>query len=357
MKWVIKIILVCLVVAVCAGLGFYEFSRSHSQAVDSDDEGAQVENVPSVVTVQTGALKQVTLHHYVQGYGTIQPQPATTGHPAASAQLAAPSADVVAAVPVVEGQHVDQGDVLVELNSATTTAAFAKEEVERQTKLYSQQNTSLKNLQDAQVQLALLRITAPLAGTITRLNARPGGAVDVNTVVAEVMDLDRLAVKIDLPAAAGAEIKNGQEVQVLTEPATSATLDYVSPAVDDASGTIAVWAALAPGSPLRPGQFVSVRIVTAVHTNCLAAPQDSVVTGENGQSAVSLVQGDQAAQTPVSTGFRENGWVEIAGSGLKPGDAVVTVGAYGLPDKTRLQVANAPAEPAAATNSTSASEK
>jgi hypothetical protein len=43
---------------------------------------------------------------------------------------------------------------------------------------------------------------------------------------------------------------------------------------------------------------------------------------------------------PVQTGFRENGWVEVAGEGLKEGDAVVTVGAYGLPAKTKIQVAN-----------------
>ncbi len=59
-----------------------------------------------------------------------------------------------------------------------------------------------------------------------------------------------------------------------------------------------------------------------------------------GQSVISLVKGDEAAQTPVQTGFRENGWVEVEGTGLKEGDSVVTVGAYGLPEKTKIQVVN-----------------
>ena len=83
-----------------------------------------------------------------------------------------------------------------------------------------------------------------------------------------------------------------------------------------------------------------LRIVTAVHTNCLAAPEESVVTDESGHSVIALVNGDEATQTPVQTGFRENGWVEVEGTGLKEGDTVVTVGAYGLPEKTQIQVVN-----------------
>jgi len=95
---------------------------------------------------------------------------------------------VVAKVNVLEGQHVEKGDVLMELNSQA-----AEQEVGRQEKLYAQQNTSLKNLQEAEAQLALLRVTAPLSGTVARVNVKPGQAVDLTTVVAEVMDLSRLA--------------------------------------------------------------------------------------------------------------------------------------------------------------------
>ena len=80
----------------------------------------------------------------------------------------------MAKVNVIEGQQVEKGDVLVELNSGTATADNAAQEVERQKKLYAQHNTSLQNLQDAEAQLALLRVTAPLSGTVTRLNVKPG---------------------------------------------------------------------------------------------------------------------------------------------------------------------------------------
>ena len=104
--------------------------------------------------------------------------------------------------------------------------------------------------------------------------------------------------------------------------------------------TVLVRALLPKDSGLRPGQFVSLRIVTAVHTNCLAAPVESVVTDESGRSVIALVKGDEATQMPVQTGLRENGLVEVSAPELKAGDTVVTVGAYGLPEKTKISVQN-----------------
>jgi membrane fusion protein (multidrug efflux system) len=336
-----------VIVALCAAAGIYALVKSRGAAAAPEEEGSTA----SVVNVQTGLLKRMTLHHYVTGYGTVEPAAATAHEPAADAPLAAPGPGVVAKVNVIEGQHVEKGDVLVELNSGTATAEYAELQAERQRQLYAQHNTSLKALQDVEAQLALLRIVAPLSGTVARLNVKPGAAVDVNMVVAEVMDLNRLVVSAGVPASEAGELKAGQEVQVQTKPPVTATLSFVSPAVDAGNGTVLTRALLPADSGLRPGQFVQLRIVTSVHTNCLAAPEESAVTDESGHSVVALIHGDQAAQTPVQTGFRENGWVEITGTDLKEGDSVATVGAYGLPEKTKIVVVNPSGGAASATNS------
>jgi multidrug efflux pump subunit AcrA (membrane-fusion protein) len=326
-------------IVLCFGLGIYalvKLPHAGSNAEDEDELPSEtVSIVPSVVSVQTGTLQRMTLHRSVTGYGMVEAAPAMTNQPAAGAQLAAPSAGVVVKVNVVEGQHVEKGDLVVDLSSDSV-----KQEVERQKKLYAQHNTSLKALQDARTQLALQQVISPLSGTVTRLNVKGGEGVDVNTVVAEVVDLNRLAVNTQVPAAEAADLIAGEEVQVLTQPPTMATLSFVSPAVDPKTGAVPAWVLLPPGSGLRPGQFVRVKIVTAVHTDCLAAPAESVVTDDKGKSVITLVQGSEAAQTPVQIGFLENGWVEVAGDGLKEGDAVVTIGAYGLPDKAKIQVVN-----------------
>ncbi len=322
---------------ICGGLLWLGAIRAMA---DADDSSATDENVVTKVTVQTSKITEATLHGYVSGYGMVEPAPATAEQPAASAQLASPSAGVVTKVNVVEGQQVAKGDVLMELNSGTTTAENAEQEVERQKKLYAQQNTSLKNLQEAEAQLALLQVTAPLPGTVARVNVKPGQAVDLTTVVAEVMDLNRLAVSAEIPSAEANDLKSGEPVEVLTTPPVTTELLFVSPNVDMANDAVLARALLPKDSGLRPGQFVSLRIVTAVHTNCLAAPSESVVTDEDGKSVIALVKGDEATQLSVQTGLRENGLVEISAPDLKAGDTVVTVGAYGLPEKTKVTIQN-----------------
>jgi len=329
-----------VIVVLAGGAGIYALLKSHDAAAAGADEE---EAPPTVVSVQVGTLQRTTLHQYVTGFGTVMPAPATAGEPAADAPLASPTAGVVASVNVVEGQHVARGDLLMTLNSGSATADYAAAEVERQKRLYAQHNTSLKNLQDAETQLALLRITAPLAGTVTRVNVKPGAAVDLSTVVAEVMDLNRLVVTTAIPEAAAPSLKAGEPVEVLAQSPVKAVVSYVSPTVDPSDGTVLARAVLPAGCGLRPGQYVSLRIVTGTRADCLAAPEASVVTDIDGHSVLALVQGDQAVQTPVQTGFREAGWVQVGGSGLTAGDTVVTVGAYGLPDKTRIRVVAAPA--------------
>jgi RND family efflux transporter MFP subunit len=284
----------------------------------------------------------------------VDAAPATANEPAAGGTLAAPSAGVVARVNVIPGQRVQKGDVLVGLNSSTATFEYAQAELERQKELFAQQNTSRKNLEDAQAQLNSLEIIAPVSGAVTTLNVRPGQAVDTTTIVAGVMDLNRLAVSAKIPAAQAAQLQPGQEVQILTDPPVTASLSFVSPSVAPEDGTVAVWASLPAGNPLRPGQFVQFKIVSEVHTNCLAAPAASVVTDDDGNSTIPLVKGSgEADQTPVHIGLREGDWVEVQGTNLNVGDPVVTVGAYGLADKTLLKIVN-PGEGDSTTNSAGA---
>jgi membrane fusion protein (multidrug efflux system) len=344
-----KHILIGVVVVLCAGLGAFAWHKWHSPATGADDSGDE----NTIISVQVGALKRMTLHQYVTAYGTVDAAPATATQPAAGGPLSAPTAGTVAKVNVVAGQQVNKGDVLVELNSASATSDYAKAEVDRQEKLLAQQNTSLKNAQDARAQLASLQVTAPVSGTVTSLNVKPGQSVDTTTVIAEVIDLGRLAVSAKIPETQAGQLQAGQEVQVLTQPPVAASLLFVGPQINPDDGTVTAWASLPADSGLRPGQFVQFRIVTAVHTNCLAAPAASVVTDDSGNSTISLVNDDEATQTNVQTGFREDDWVELTAPDLKEGASVVTVGAYGLPQQTKIKIVNS-SDDSSATNSSGA---
>ena len=109
----------------CAGLAIFALTKWHKLPAATTEERRRKMYVP-VVTVQTSMLKRMTLHRYVDGYGTVEPAPATADQPAAGGPLSAPSAGVVAKVNVCRGQEVKEGDVLVELNSGTTTFSYAQ---------------------------------------------------------------------------------------------------------------------------------------------------------------------------------------------------------------------------------------
>ena len=176
----------------------------------------------------------------------------------------------------------------------------------------------------------------------------------MSTVVAEVMDLNRLAVSAEIPSAEAGDLKPGDPVEVSARLPVMTRLLFVSPHVNRDNDTVLVRALLPGAGGLRPGQFVSLRIVTAVHAHCLAAPVESVVTDEHGQSVIALVNGSEATRLPVQTGLRENGLVEVAAPGLQAGQGVVTVGAYGLPEKTRIRLVEASGDLSASTNSAAA---
>jgi multidrug efflux pump subunit AcrA (membrane-fusion protein) len=322
--------------ALGATLGAYAL-RSHRAAPSASREAAA--STGSVISVQVGELSRMTLHRYVPGYGVVAPAPATQHRPAAAATIAAPVTGVATRVFITAGQPVRRGQLLMELNSGAMTEAYAAQEVARLRRLYAEHNASLKALQNAEAQLALLRVTAPLSGTVVSVNVKPGAAVDASTVLAEMIDLDRLVVRTSIPETDAVELKPGEPLQLLGAVPLSTTLAYVSPTINPSDGTVMAWASLPPHSGLRPGQFVRLRIVTATARDVLVAPSESVIRNAVGaRGALSVVRGHEAIRVPVNTGLREGGWVQVSGPGLARGTRVVTVGAYGLPTRTAIQI-------------------
>lgn len=302
-----------------------------------------------MVTVQTGKLQRATLHGYVEGFGSVAPAPAQADRPPAVTFLAPAIAGIIAQINIGVGQVVTNGEVVFQLDShvADVAVEFARKTLDRQKKLLESNNTSQKSVQDAEQQLAsalaqqaLYRVKSPLSGTVTQVHASPGQAVDLTTVLAEITDLARLVVVASIPSTEASGVAVGQPVELLTDPPLSSSVSFISPTVDATNNTVLVLAPSPDKGGLRPGQFVQLRIVTAEHTNCLAAPAQSVVSGTNDQEVIAVVSGDEATQVPVKTGLREKSLVEVEGAGLKEGDTVVTLGAYGLPKKTKVHIVN-----------------
>jgi membrane fusion protein (multidrug efflux system) len=362
-------VVVGLVAIVAVVIAVWFARRSESPAAAASDEAQQ----PTEVAVQVGKIARATLHAYVTGFGTVDAEPATAGQPPASAKIGSPVAGLLAESQAVEGQRVAKGAVLFQLDSriadvqvekARQAAEFAERALDRQKKLLEVDATSQKLYQEAdgqaqaarnelantQAQRALLTIRAPIGGTMTRVLAKPGDAIDPTTVLAEMVDLERLVVSAKIRSGDVAAVRRGQladvspgrpeaaEQATTATPAVGATVAFISPAVDPATDTVLVRASLPRQSVLRPGQFVTVRIRYDEHRDRLAVPIDSVVTDENGSGAfIVLVTNNTASRHPVTVGLKDNGLAEVEAPDLREGMSIVASGAYGLPDNTRIR--------------------
>lgn len=305
------------------------------------------------VAVQVAKVTNTTLRAHVEAYGAVEPEPAGGGKPAGAARLAAPVSGLVMSVPAREGEHVEAGAVIVKMDDrlALSTLALAEQQFERQKKLRTVEGTSEKQFQEAsqqlaaaKTQLALVQLTTPVAGVVARITVQPGQAVDMNTVVAEIVDLNRLVVTVNVPSEEAAALKPTQTADFLVgnadKPIASGKVSFVSPQIDPKTGATLVRLSFGPDSGLRPGQLVRVRVVTEERAGRLAVPIESVVTDLEGHSVVAVVEGGKATQKSVKAGLRDGGLVEVEGEGLKEGNTVVTVGAYGLPPETKVKIIN-----------------
>lgn len=339
------------------------------RAVTRPATGAQdaASAVATVVDVHVDTVRKATLRAYVTAYGRVEPEPAAVERPAAQAFVAAAVPGRIVEARCVEGQVVEAGALLFQLDSrladlavgtARSALDLARRNAERQHALADVGGTSEKlvleadqaleaaraQLGDAETRRSLLRVTAPIAGTVTRVLGKPGQPVDPSTVLAEVIDLDRVVVEGSIPSAEAPRLALGQAVEITDEDgalAATGTVALIVSRVDPGSDSVPVRVELPAGVRLRPGQFVRLRIVTEQHEDCLAVPVESLVRTAEG-SVIAIVEDDTARRRPVREGLHDGDLVEVDGPGLKAGMTVVTEGAYGLPAETSVRIVRQP---------------
>jgi HlyD family secretion protein len=193
----------------------------------------------------------------------------------------------------------------------------------------------------ARAELARAAIRSPITGTVTKRAVNDGEAVDPATPAFEVIDSSSLDVVANLPAGYLGRVKTGDlatvHVEPLPEKEFSGGVVQVAPSVDPQTNTVAVRVRLAnPNGELKAGIFANARIAVEIHPNALVVPRVALVV-EGDETFVFVPQGDKVEKRKVTVGIRDGEQVEIT-DGLKDNDKVVTQGAYGLGDGTKIKI-------------------
>ena len=281
-----------------------------------------------------------------------------------------------------DGQLVRKGDLLVtiqqdqykaqlqqaqaQLQLQQAALLYAKTEVGRYTALLKrdaatqvdvdhwnfERSSSEANIAAAQAQVAIAQlnlsyteIRAPFDGQMGKHLVDPGNVVGGNgqeAALAEITQLDPIYVVANISSQQALQIRTNLDQRRLTlddlhripiEAALSdetgfphrGTIEYVAPAIDQATGTLLVRGIMPnPDRALLPGVFVKIRLpMGKVVQSALLVPDRDLQEDQGGRYLLILNADNVVQQRYVQLG-ELIGDLRVIASGLTPGDRVVT---------------------------------
>lgn len=339
------------------------------------EEAAQADLLIPVEVITVAAM---TLDETVRGIGTLKANAAVTITPEIGGR--------VRGIHFTEGERVESGDLLIELDDdkirrqiAAREAAlravearlgnarrtFARQEELVDVGAVSQDafdqaqadlETALADHDQAEAQLELAReeltdtrIRAPFAGAISERQVDPGAFVGMGDPLARLYDSDPLEIVFSVPERYLGRVEREQDVAVTVaafpQRPFSGKVDFISPAVEEGTRSVLVKAVVKnPDGELTPGSFATAIVTIDRRQNQPVVPEEALVATRAGYS-VFVVEDQIASLREVATGLRLDGMVGIP-EGLRLGETVVRLGQMRLSDGDRVQITHHADDPA-----------
>jgi HlyD family secretion protein len=199
----------------------------------------------------------------------------------------------------------------------------------------------------AQAQLSYTEIRSPINGVVTDRPLFAGETAAAGAPVITVMDTSALIAKVHIAQSAAQQLTIGGEARLkiagIDDP-VPAKISLISPALDTGSTTIEVWLRVEnPKNELRAGMPAQAAISGRTVSKALIIPTEALQTGAGGSEGsdtkfVMVIAPDGTAHKhPVTVGIQTGETAQIL-QGLTVKDTVVTTGAFGLDDGTRVKV-------------------
>ncbi len=291
----------------------------------------------------------------------------------------------VAAVLFTEGQHVNQGDVLIRLDptdfaarlqQAEATAArdealIAKMRADtaRYTALKERNFVSEEKVNDirtneaaatanlraskaaaevARLQLSYATIRAPITGIVGARLVFPGSAVKANDVTVAIVNRVRpLLVSFAVPEKHLPQLRAARQAGTLkvdiTQPGDTSqhfegTVRFIDNAVDAGTGTILLKAELPNhDEKLTPGQFLNVSLLLDTLRQAVAVPDNAVQQGADGNYVYAVKDDASVEMRRIDTLASEEGFTAVRGA-VQVGETIVTDGHLRLTPGAKVRI-------------------
>jgi multidrug efflux system membrane fusion protein len=205
------------------------------------------------------------------------------------------------------------------------------------------------NVQSARVQLDYATIEAPISGRTGLLQVHKGNLVRANDTqpIVSINRITPVYVTFAIPESMLAQFKRYMAAKTIRVearapndpgPPSIGKIDFIDIAVDNTTGTIKVKGTFPnEDRKLTPGQFVNVTVTLTVDANATVVPTTAVQSGQQG-TYVYVVKPDNTAELRPVVVARTHGDDSIIGSGVKPGETVVTDGQLRLVPGSRVSI-------------------
>jgi HlyD family secretion protein len=390
-KWLLGGLLVLAVL--CGGGGYFVATSEAGKKMFSNNGGSKTE-------VRVDPVERGQVVRLVSAPGTVEPK--------TKVQISAQVVARIIALPFREGDHVKKGDVVARLDADDLAAALestkaglhaeearldglkadlanSEAELGRTRGLYETKDVSKSALDSAEsaylrsksavrqsehgIEIArsnIVRaqkdldhsvITAPMDGTLIKLNAEEGELVVVGTlnnagsVIMEIADLSTMLVKVKIDESNIAPVRQGQTARVYITAYPDRTfngkVELVGLKKDlDKDGTgyfmTEVLVHQEPGDRLRSGLTANVEIEVQTHDGVLKVPSQAVVDRRVDELPPAIADGNasvdkskvfarvvyafkegKATAVPVTIGSSDTTHTVIL-SGLAEGDRIIT---------------------------------
>jgi membrane fusion protein (multidrug efflux system) len=278
---------------------------------------------------------------------------------------------------VEEGDRVLRGQPLLRLDDEVQRSNVAKvdsqlrrarQELSRQKELFAQSLVAEQTFNDAsyeveqlELQLADARrelgyteVRAPISGTVTSRLVNLGDFVTVNQTLFHMVDFDSIVARVYVPEKELARLSPGQPARITADAVGSrhfsGSVDRISPVVDPGTGTVKVTVAIPLQQGLRPGMYVVVELVTAVHADAVLVPKRALVYDNDQIFIFRLAEDRKVERLEVVPELESSEWIEpgfpdadqAARAPIAPGDQVVVAGQTGLKDGGRVRLPGDP---------------
>ena len=197
----------------------------------------------------------------------------------------------------------------------------------------------------AEAQVSYSEVRSPIRGIVTDRPLFPGETTNSGSTLITVMDTSFLLAKVHLSQTVAQRLKVGDSASVIvpgTDKPVPAKIYLVSPALDPGSTTVEVWLRIGNrAGKFKAGTPVGTSIKGRTLAKTVKVPLSAVLTAADGSKSVMAVGSDGVAhRRAVELGISDGEDVQVT-QGLDGSETVITTGAYGLDEGTKVKVGKA----------------